>query len=109
MNEQSFTDSLREAMVDHFLQRLNAALDMDRNAVSTLFTLGVPVKPELSTELNFLLTDDPEDQSYFLRVLGIINGLLGLDEHGLGPITMCFDSGGMIRDFRRTVPSDYGK
>ena len=98
--------------IDQALQTLNDALAADPAAINALFTY--------ETECNRDLADHPTIQvrgydrdtgepllhgPFYVRLMGIINGLFGADEDDWGYLAMDIDDRGLIAGFIR-VPSE---
>jgi len=75
--------------IEHIVEVLNRSLEKDAAAVRALFAHRVPCNDALAT--------DPTVQvgcvgaSYDVSVLGLINGIAGVDENGWGPICAVYD------------------
>lgn len=86
-------------MVDHFIYVLNRALQSDPDAIQNLINHRV--------KCNTVLAEDPtiqiglQDDEYVVGMLGIINGLLGVDENSCGFISAVFDDDGNLIKFQR--------
>lgn len=84
--------------IDYTIQFLNKLLELDRDAVEALINARVPTNKEMA--------DHPTVQvnlssgTYLVGMLGILNGLFGIDNTGFGPIVGVFDDGKLIA-FRR--------
>lgn len=86
--------------VDQLIVFLNGLLNSDKPAIAALIANRVPC--------NQVLADHPSVQvmsqhgGYHVGLLGIINGMFGVDEHGRGSIRCVFEKGNLIR-FERNV------
>ena len=78
--------------VDEALAVLNRALANDPDCLNALMVLEV--------ECNDAMGDDPTiqvgpsfvgDEPLVLRFLGLLNGIFGVDERGIGHLAMCWD------------------
>jgi hypothetical protein len=89
-------------MVSQALTVLNCLLAVDPTVISQMMDFRLPCSQALA--------DDPtiqvalrEDGTYAVGPLGIINGLLGIDDRGYGPITGFVEDDGVISRFERTA------
>lgn len=97
--------------VDEVIGLLNEIVRLDRLAVQKLVEARVQCNRELADHPSVQTLADPtephESHKYSVGVLGVLNGLFGVDERGYGPISAKFekdDSGKMgdLIDFERT-------
>ena len=78
-----------EATIGEVIHLLNELIDLDRPAMGALFANRVPCNPSLA--------DHPTVQvgmqhgGYHVGLMGILNGLFGVDDNGWGPIALVFD------------------
>ena len=87
---------------------LNSALEVDRTAISRLFETRQPCNEQLANHPTIQISQgDYPLTGLLVGPLGFLNGLFGVDEKGLGPITMVVKIDGTITEFRRTDPSAY--
>ena len=89
-------------MADHTIFILNNLLAVDPIVISQMMDFRLPCSQALA--------DDPtiqvalrEDGTYAVCPLGIINGLLGIDDRGYGPITGFVEDDGVISRFEHTA------
>lgn len=98
----------RSVTVDEVIAILNSALESDREAIQTLVQSRV--------RCNKTLADHPEiqvgamDCGHEVGILGILNGLFGVDENGWGFICAIYDApDGKLTHFARTSESMIAK
>ena len=97
--------------VDYAIQVLNEALQADPVAIECLFNVRVEVNtnelrdhPTIQVgTLPAIETGVEGDQRIWLRPLGLINGLFGVDAKSLGFIAMSVDDNGDILGFVNRV------
>lgn len=92
---------MRETVtINEVIEILNEAIKLDTPAIAALIANRVPC--------NEGLADHPSIQcgsqhgGYWVGMLGVINGLFGVDEHGWGAIASVFEEDGSP-DGRRLV------
>lgn len=87
--------------VDEAITLLNEAVQRDPDAIETLLESHVPC--------NALLAQHPTIQCWLVDrkprvgLLGILNGLFGVDEYRYGPIMSVHDGAGRLLRFARTA------
>lgn len=79
---------------------LNELLKVDENAVRLLIEQRVPCNNELADHPTVQVRSRPNTQPV-VGLLGILNGLYGIDEKGYGPIGAIIESDGHISSFER--------
>ena len=86
------------AIVDRFVAILNRATVSDRNAMASLVASRVPCNDALANDPTIQCGGDPCE----VGVLGLINGLCGIDDvTGYGAIQAVFSDDGTIERFER--------
>lgn len=80
--------------VDDVVTLLNEALGLDREAIDTLVGTRVLCNSALASHptiqvMGSQMTGGP--QPYRVGLLGVLNGLFGIDDKGFGPIAAVFD------------------
>jgi hypothetical protein len=82
--------------IDFAIQVLNDALKADPLSMKILFSTRVPINKDLSDHPTIQTRD--VDGAYSLSILGLINGLFGIQKDGWGHIAMMvdFDSGDIL-------------
>lgn len=77
-------------VIDRAVKVLNEALEADRQTIDQIFRTEFRCNEELGDYPSIQV--GPSFEPYFeaevVRVLGLINGLFGVDDRGRGPISM---------------------
>lgn len=81
--------------VDHAIEYLNQLLELDKPAIAALLANRVPCNQELANHPT--VQASTQHGGYHVGLLGIINGLFGVDEKERGPITLVFDKGELAK------------
>lgn len=71
---------------ERVVQLLNEMLKLDQEAVYSLFGFRTPCNDSIANHESIQVSDETPSAS--VGFLGILNGLFGVDEHGIGPICM---------------------
>lgn len=90
---------LGDLTIEHILSVLNRALEVDPAAMQSLLANRVPCNDALLSDLTIQCTGYPPT----VGVLGLINGICGVDEHNIGPIAAVLSAQGTLKRFERTV------
>jgi len=69
-------------------------LELDRKATQELFALHVPCNEKIANHNTIQVEGYTE--GYKLRVLGVLNGIFGISEFGIGGISMNLDKGDIV-------------
>jgi hypothetical protein len=77
---------------------LNQALAADPKAIQLLFDYRVSVGDTVADHESIMVRT--KQGKHTLGVLGLLNGILGLNEKGTGPVMAEIDDNGMIERFR---------
>jgi len=77
--------------VDTAIEFLNELLRADPQAVSALIETRVPCNQELADHPTVQVRSYGLNGGYQVGLLGILNGLFGVDEEGWGPIAAQYD------------------
>ncbi len=88
--------------IAHVLNVLNEALRADPKGMAALIEARVPCNKKLSRHptIQVLQTDaDDPNKGYIFGVLGLLNGLFGMDHGGMGCIAAKFDDDGNLLQF----------
>ncbi|MGP1664311.1 MAG: hypothetical protein ACTS5I_00045, partial [Rhodanobacter sp.] len=85
--------------IDDTIAFLNELIAIDPDAIAHLCVKRVPCNEALSDHPTVQVA--PEQHGYSVGVLGIINGLFGVDGIGWGPIMQVIEDGVTVR-FQRT-------
>lgn len=100
--------------VDDAIQLLNDAMAADKGAVQKLIDYRVPCNSKMvahpTIQINVALhktsamgtSENLLPFYYSVGLLGILNGLFGIDDRGHGLITAQFDDNGALLGFERT-------
>lgn len=95
--------------VDHAINRLNEALAADSDAINSLFKVHVFCNKKLAKHPTIQVNSRKSTMDnaghidvFDIGVLGLINGILGIDKSGNGHIAMMVDNRtGKIKQFCR--------
>jgi len=91
--------------VTEVLEFLNAALRIDRAAVSGLIETRVPCNSEMADHPTIQVQAKPGGLEPKVGFLGFLNGLFGSDEEGWGVISIeVADDGRILQFFRTPTP-----
>jgi len=89
--------------VEDVVDLLNEALELDRDAIETLVESRVPCNQALadhpSIQVSAHTKTDRSVGSFKVGLLGILNGIFGVDANGWGPIVACFDDNDRLEKF----------
>lgn len=94
-----------EVTVDQVVELLNAALLLDRTAITNLVQTRVDCNKKLSEhqtiQVGLAPGFDADDKhlEYEVGILGLINGLFGIDERQWGAIAAEMDKAGHVMQF----------
>ena len=77
--------------VDDAIDRLNKMLEADPVAISALVETRVPCNQEMADHPTVQVTDEGLQGGYKLGILGVLNGLFGVDQDGWGPIAAQYE------------------
>jgi len=79
-----------EITLDYVVEFLNSLLEVDRKAISALCATRVPCNEKLAehetVQVAALKDDDGNYHSFTVGLIGILNGLFGVNEDGYGYI-----------------------
>ena len=86
--------------IDEVIDLLNGAIESDRSAMQNLANARVQCNEELS--LHETIQVGVVDGKFRVGLIGILNGIFGMNEEGCGPIGFQFndDNGELINVFR---------
>jgi hypothetical protein len=87
------------ASIRHAVDVLNRALLADHDAVLELVNARVPCNLSLAKDPTIQVAADGDAGPYRVGLLGIVNGIFGIDGDGWGPITAQFDDSGKLEEF----------
>jgi hypothetical protein len=92
------------AGVDFAITVLNRALAADKAAIGVLLSLRTPCNDTLANDPTIQVRRN-SDETHAIGMLGLINGLFGVDDRNWGHIAMVVESSGDIVRFERTQPT----
>jgi hypothetical protein len=87
------------------VELLNDALICDRDAISRLVQKRISCTHGLADHPT-IQCRETQARRFSVGVLGIINGLFGVDSRGYAPITAVYDDDGGLVEFRLTAQSE---
>ena len=76
-------------LAGRIIEYLNELLELDRPAVAAMIANRVPCNVALAGHPTCQVVR--QQRGYNVGLLGVLNGLCGVDERGWGPIAACFD------------------
>lgn len=77
--------------IDEVIELLNDALKADNNTITRLFLYRVECNERLANHETIQV--GLSDSSYKIGLLGLLNGMFGIDENGYGAIMMIIEEG----------------
>lgn len=93
-----------EVTIDQVISFLNETLALDADAVSRLIEARVGCNGAVATHPTIQVVSQPDGT--VVGILGILNGMFGVDEYGAGPIAaICEDDGRVVRFERTRLPT----
>lgn len=81
---------------------LNELLGLDHDAIHALINCRVPCNNNIAEHKTVQVSQYPEDKSPKVGLLGILNGLFGIREDGMGAICMELNDSEKILWFKET-------
>jgi len=90
-----------EEVIDFF----NSLYEYDSKAIKNLIESRVSCNEKMANHPTIQVSDENNDANYKVGLLGIINGLFGIDSIGYGPIAVEDDLSKFIRVERRHLKS----
>ena len=88
-----------QEMADHFVERLNEMVAADPNVIHRLVEHRIPCNDALAAHPTVQVVPGNE-----VGLLGVLNGLIGVDADGWGYLAANFDDTGKLTGFVRTPP-----
>ncbi len=88
--------------VSHALRVLNRIHTADPSVLPTLLNHRVPCNETLADDPTVQVLESLTNEKYVVGLLGIINGIFGVDERGYGYIAAYYDEQGTLDYFQRT-------
>lgn len=92
--------------IDQAIDILNSALEVDSDAINRLFVYSIAINGELLTHPT--IQCGTKHGISYMRVLGLINGLFGVDDNQYGHIDAECDNEGTIQNFCRYSKGNNG-
>lgn len=86
-----------DVLARRFAAFLNGLLEVDRHAVTELIEHRVKCNHRMKTHPTVQVVVDQDIPR--VGMLGILNGMLGIDESGTGPLVARFDDDGKLVEF----------
>lgn len=80
--------------VKDIIKVLNEALKIDGNAINELFSKRVEVNNKLANHKSIQVRQQKEEKTCTLSILGLLNGIIGIDKNVYGPITAYYSETG---------------
>jgi hypothetical protein len=97
------TVSREEVSIDDTIEYLNELLALDAKAMAALIGSRVPCNAALRDHPTALvLATGPTGSNARIGILGLLNGLFGVRDDGLGEICAIFDKSDKLVRFERT-------
>lgn len=86
--------------IDDIIDALNDILSADPEAIQKLVETYIPCNDKLADHPTVQVQAD--EKGCKVGLLGVLNGVLGADDNGLGYICACFDESGKLTEFKIT-------
>jgi hypothetical protein len=96
--------ALKHEAAKHAVKVLNQALDLDYSAINTLFNIRVCCNQDLAWHPTIQVVGDAFSR---VGILGILNGLFGIQQDGMGLITAIWGDEDQILRFEYTPDVDW--
>ena len=87
----------KSVAVEAVIELLNELLEIDSDAVSNLVLNRVECNEELADHSTVQVAWNKEDDTFSVGLLGILNGLFGIDSCGYGAICVEITDGKIIK------------
>lgn len=84
----------RNCDIDDTIKYINELIEIDRIAIAALIANRVPCNQQLADHSTVQVY--AQHGGYLVGMLGILNGLFGICENGLGPIVFIFKDGNLM-------------
>ena len=95
--------------LDKVVDLLNQALELDPEAINELFSTRVVCKDGLADHPTIQVFTDKERGFSRVGLIGIINGIFGIDNEGWGHFGVKLDSNDKIEEFLKFEREDIEK
>ena len=86
--------------IEQTIEVLNRAIKADPEAMTKLFTQRVPVNRALAQDETIQVLAGQGEAPSTMSLLGILNGIFGVDGHGWGAIAGVFEHDGSLVKFQ---------
>jgi len=99
---QRKTKKMRETVtVSEVIEFLNELLELDQKAIELLVDSRVPCSDSMASHPTVQVTGYASG-AFKVGMLGILNGIFGVDAGGWGPISAVYDDDSRLIHFERT-------
>jgi hypothetical protein len=98
---------LDEELANRVVTLLNDLLILDSVAVRQLVSARVPCNSLIAKHPTVQVFVRPSTPGQSLGILGILNGLIGVNDAGWGGVCAVFDTQGNILRFERSQPNEH--
>lgn len=98
----------RNISVNNVIDLLNEALNIDREAITKLIDYRVSCNKTLADHKSIQVQDFGNEKDFKVGILGILNGIFGIDSDGNGPIAAYIDEDLYNRDNNSTFIEAFG-
>lgn len=88
--------------IDDVVAFFNEMLELDSGVTNSLINNRTKCNDKFTDHPTIQVQQRVEDPSPKVGILGIINGIFGINEHGFGPICCEVDENNKIIKFKRT-------
>jgi|GEM_PF-935247 len=93
--------------IDAAIEVLNQAVEADPEAMRALIAHRVPCNEKMASHPTIqVAAAGASGRSARVGMLGILNGMFGVDEHGWGRIAAVLEPGDKVKEFVRVNESD---
>ena len=96
---------IHSATPESAIELLNEALTSDPEAMEVLFEVRIFCNEELANHPTIQVMDVQKSDgspAYKVGLLGLLNGIFGVDERGIGAISAVYDDTGDLVEFKRS-------
>lgn len=93
-----------EVKIQETIDLLNEALEADHAAISRLFDRKVFCNEQLANHSTIQVEEYSRGTLWMVGILGLLNGLFGVDQNGYGPIVAVYDEAKILVRFDRFSP-----
>lgn len=90
--KEQIREEVQEELRNDAVRVLNEAFELDKGGLKALFRVKVATNDALSDHPTIQVLERPDNKgTYTLGVLGLLNGILGVDENSCGFVAGLFD------------------